>query len=749
MLAGSLGALVVLPQRTSGFPPHDPILIEGDAGFNSTNGVVSGSGTASDPFMIDGWDIQAYFADCLQIVNTTAYFVISNVSAHDGRWSWSGIHLKNATNGIVENCLSVDNNYGIRIVDSPGTIVVNCSFSRSYGGGGMGGVSIERSDSSVVIGCSATNVNSFVEVRDSSDVLVVANSCDCTTAAAAVLVGGSNNTTVADNEIAGAGIGVLLWYATNTTVVNNTVSSCGQGVFVYFSNSTRLIDNTISSSNENGIWLWGSDDITVLNNSLLWSQRFGIYIDRTRNCSISGNVFESDGIVIKGETLADFNSHSITLDNIVSHTGNSTNTSNPIYYFKDAAGLVVDGLLVGQIIIANCTGVSISNMHVTDTDIGLQMGYVNDVVVTGLEISNCLNGIRIYECAGLALLDSHVHGNHGWTDGYGLQLENGVGVAIIGNTFEYNNKDAISLAYTMNTVIAQNEVFSNYQGIILYGGNYYSTIERNNVTSSQYDGILFQGGSHAVIIANNASGNGWSGVYVAFSDNTNVIGNNLSGNYQGVLLNDAHWCSVYHNNFWQNTNFQADQINDCLVSWDNGYPSGGNYWSDYTGVDQYSGPAQDLAGPDGIGDTPRELPGDVNEDRYPLMAPYWASDFPPVAYLNAPELLGDTTTVFEFDASDSWDMEDDPSTLQIRWDWEGDGIWDTDWTTVKNASHQFSSGGTYNVTVEVKDSAGFTDTLMVQVVVIEVIPEFGGAWVVILFVMMLSVIIRKRPRLRV
>ncbi|MCJ7423045.1 hypothetical protein MUP01_02090, partial [Candidatus Bathyarchaeota archaeon] len=55
--------------------------------------------------------------------------------------------------------------------------------------------------------------------------------------------------------------------------------------------------------------------------------------------------------------------------------------------------------------------------------------------------------------------------------------------------------------------------------------------------------------------------------------------------------------------------------------WDDGYPSGGNYWSDYAGLDLYRGAYQNESGSDGIGDVPYNIDAS-NNDHYPLMTPW-------------------------------------------------------------------------------------------------------------------------------
>ncbi|MBN1597643.1 MAG: hypothetical protein JW894_05075 [Bacteroidales bacterium] len=89
----------------------------------------------------------------------------------------------------------------------------------------------------------------------------------------------------------------------------------------------------------------------------------------------------------------------------------------------------------------------------------------------------------------------------------------------------------------------------------------------------------------------------------------------------------------------------------------------------------------------------------------------------PDAYFYIDPSSGTTTTNFRFDASASSDGQDPVSLLQVRWDWENNGIWDTGWLTNKVEYHQYATNGTYTVRMEVRDTEGLTDetTRTVQV----------------------------------
>ncbi len=59
-----------------------------------------------------------------------------------------------------------------------------------------------------------------------------------------------------------------------------------------------------------------------------------------------------------------------------------------------------------------------------------------------------------------------------------------------------------------------------------------------------------------------------------------------------------------------------------------------------------------------------------------------------------------------FDASGSTDDRDPATSLEVRWDFDGDGAWDTTWNTAKTISHAYTQSGFYSPRVQVRDRDG-------------------------------------------
>ncbi|UCD93320.1 MAG: right-handed parallel beta-helix repeat-containing protein [Methanobacteriota archaeon] len=86
--------------------------------------------------------------------------------------------------------------------------------------------------------------------------------------------------------------------------------------------------------------------------------------------------------------------------------------------------------------------------------------------------------------------------------------------------------------------------------------------------------------------------------------------------------------NIFHHNNFMGQGYAYEEWHNI---WHDGYPSGGNYWSDYVGNDSYRGPNQDFPGADGIGDEPYKgiySFGSENYDDYPFMNPVPKSGCP-------------------------------------------------------------------------------------------------------------------------
>jgi len=112
-----------------------------------------------------------------------------------------------------------------------------------------------------------------------------------------------------------------------------------------------------------------------------------------------------------------------------------------------------------------------------------------------------------------------------------------------------------------------------------------------------------------------------NGTYIeGDSDNNDIRNCDIEYNTYGIYITGATAINnvIHHNDFYYNTN--NANSDSSPNTWDDDYPSGGNYWDDYTGID-------DDGNWDGIGSTPYDIPGSGNnQDRYPLRAPWISLD---------------------------------------------------------------------------------------------------------------------------
>ena len=187
--------------------------------------------------------------------------------------------------------------------------------------------------------------------------------------------------------------------------------------------------------------------------------------------------------------------------------------------------------------------------------------------------------------------------------GNGIYLA-GSNNTVSGTTVRSNLKCGI-LVDGSNCRLTGNVIETNDEnGISLSGSN--STAEDNIIGSSFGCGMLIHEGMKNLVINNTLKKNG-----VGLKCDTNAKNN-----------------SIYQNRFINNT-IQAYNLDDTN-EWDDGYPyapdnetGGGNYWSNFSCVDIYSGKSQDeradcsLLKPDGICDRPYVL-STLAQDNYPL-----------------------------------------------------------------------------------------------------------------------------------
>ena len=185
--------------------------------------------------------------------------------------------------------------------------------------------------------------------------------------------------------------------------------------------------------------------------------------------------------------------------------------------------------------------------------------------------------------------------------------------------------------------------YSNMSGNIIANGRIavglggsYNLFVNNTVIGAVLVGVSVWEASNSLIDGNVISYNYGYGLTVDSSSNITIVRNNIIENSRGIASFDVYNLGVriFHNNLMNNSiRAEGSFDNTTQIALDDGYPSGGNYWSDCAGIDAFQGPNQKYGGEpgsDGFWDQGAvvgwvgEL-GWAGEDHFPFTKPYpWA-----------------------------------------------------------------------------------------------------------------------------
>jgi parallel beta-helix repeat protein len=263
---------------------------------------------------------------------------------------------------------------------------------------------------------------------------------------------------------------------------------------------------------------------------------------------------------------------------------------NMTYILMDNITSSGDGVIVQRSnIIVNGTGHRIQGSGALESK-GLVLSGVVNVTVSNVKVSGFYFGFWLDSSRNCFICGNIVEGNS-----FGITIYNSAkNNHICRNRIVGGNGAGVYAVYPWwgteprNNKIYENYIADNYMGLLLFSSD--NEIYENNITHNGYYA--------------------WYGYGISISG---------SGN------------KIYHNNFIGNA-YQAKSYDGNV--WDDGYPSGGNFWSDYTGRDIYRGPFQNQTGSDCIGDTPYVI-DENNIDHYPLMNPWPVKGWVGPVYIRA------------------------------------------------------------------------------------------------------------------
>ena len=411
---------------------HSPVAIDKNDGLAASDIVTNGNGTWDNPYIIEGWTINATgSANGIMISNTNSSIIIRDCNmsyANGGGYEdRSGLRLVNVTNATVVNITAYMNTYnGIKLDECGNITITGCRLIDN-------GILTTGDDGNGI------KVHSCVDLS--------IEDCD--------VIGNERHGLYFTSQYSRA--------CTNISLINCDISGSMRDIWTYSNMMYGFtIENcTISEFSTAGIWMrdeighprqtgWVIRNTTIENDdnvqtdcAICLSELTGALIENL----VVSHVFASDGIV----RLTDCDNSTIVNSSFQDSVGTMVQIGNQNFLghgcqnttLRDSA--IVNGTQYG-IYVHDSVDTTISGVTIEErggsSGRGIQIDYATRTGVQGCVISNCSHhGIYVsVHTDHLLVRDCIISNNGDAVNQYGVYITTGIeNVTVVNNTFTNNN----------------------------------------------------------------------------------------------------------------------------------------------------------------------------------------------------------------------------------------------------------------------------------------------------------------------
>ncbi len=469
----------------------------------------------------------------------------------------------------IDDCTANGNNYAMRLDDGfENNEISNCVIRRNYYG--------------IYLSGADNNEFQLNTCEENEQRRGDGRGRDFFTSTGIYLDENSNGNTFDDNICSNNGDhGIYMFKSSANEFTDNVCeNNGGAGIYLLSANNNDIIDNSAHDNDGSGIHLHNSASINIDKNDCFGNLEHSIVLDSCQHIRMKNNTLEESGIFIAGYDLENWNTHIIEESNSVQ--------GKTIGYFKNKETGVLVGNNYGEVILANCTNITVKGVAASNGSIGIMLAFSSFNTIQDNEcINNRLYGIMLQSNSNYnRILNNRCNNNkHGiyidefciynemdsnscnYNDNAGIYISPHSNQNSVSNHSSHHNDNGIELL-SSNNQVADSQLISNSEyGIIIRSGSASNTIQRSTCNDNQY-GIYVDHSTSNRVLQNTCTMNNGSGIHFNFVSLSDIIGNDCGpDNGDGINVRDSEDIIIEQNNADNNSyGMVVSSSQDSIIS---------------------------------------------------------------------------------------------------------------------------------------------------------------------------------------